>query len=93
MAKTIINVRYESDAPYTEGEKNGILTEIRDIVTEIDVDADANSFNVTAMTEAEEKDAKEKLIKELLESATVSATVSISHGSTDVAISMVEDED
>lgn len=93
MAKTIINVRYESDAPYTETEVNGILSEIRDIVTEIDFDADGDTFTVTAMTEAEEKDAKEKLVRELLESATVSATVSISHGSTDVAISMVEDDE
>lgn len=93
MSKTIVTVRYESDAPYTDGERLTLVEAISDTVMEIDGDAHVDSFTIVAMTEAEEKEAQAKQVKDILESSMVSATVSISNGSIDMAVILVEDED
>lgn len=77
MSKTIITIRYESDAPYTAQEIEGITTEICDLITDIDGDADASSFTGTAMTEQEEIDAKSQAVVDFLNNAEITSTLSI----------------
>lgn len=77
MSKTIITVRYESDAPYTEDERTTVLEAIAEVVTDVDNDADGNSFNITAMTENEEIDAKNQSVVDYLNDSGVSAVLSI----------------
>jgi hypothetical protein len=77
MSKTIITVRYESDAPYTESERSTIMEAIAEVVTDIDNDADGNSFTISAMSEAEEIDAKNQSVVDYLNDSGITATISI----------------
>lgn len=79
MAKNVVVIRYETDAPYSAQEIEFLKTNFRDFIVEEDGDADKGSVDIQAMTEERAKEERIKDITKFLVTGVVSAKVTISH--------------
>lgn len=93
MSQTIITIRYVSDAPYTESEAEAILSDVKDMLTDIDGDADGKSFSITARNEAEETDAKVQNVIDYFNESEISATFNIVNGASNLSFQLAESEE
>lgn len=96
---TFISVEFETGADYSDDEKEELLSVFQTFIGEIDDDADINSVEIFAATEAERKAAELTKFAEMLETHDIKATITVhlpngtEHFATDMVEVESEDED